>query len=257
MSVSLQFFGVAGYSLKTAGGVHVVIDPFIDDNPYCPVKSKDLDKVDLLLLTHNAFDHIGDAAKIIKKHKCKVICALDVLHNLVKYQDVDRDLIRVTIWGFRMEECGVPVAAVQSVHWSFAVKPDGAFLSGPALGFVVDAGDGVRIYHPGDTALFSDMKLIGEIYKPTAGLMHISLPMEPGVGLPHPECYKTGEITPKEGLIASEWLGLKDVVASHYVDAECGDVREFVRLTDENRKKGLYAPRTIVLKPGETYTWNR
>lgn len=255
MSVSLQFFGAAGYSLKTSKNVHVVMDPFMDENPFCPVSSDDLEKVDLLLLTHNAFDHLGDAAKIIKKHKCKVICALDVLHNLTAYQGVDPDLIRVTIWGFRMEECGVPVAAVQSVHWSFARTPDGQFLSGPAVGFIVDAGDGVVIYHPGDTALFSDMKLIGEIYKPTAGLMHISLPMEPGVGLPHPECYKTGEITPGEGLLAAEWMGLKDVVASHYVDPECDDVKEFLRLVEERKKNGGYAPNTIVLKPGETHTW--
>jgi L-ascorbate metabolism protein UlaG (beta-lactamase superfamily) len=57
MPVSIQFFGAAAYKIITEGGRHVLIDPFLDKNPYSPVKTKDLDQVDLLLLTHNAFDH--------------------------------------------------------------------------------------------------------------------------------------------------------------------------------------------------------
>lgn len=255
MAVSLQFFGVAGYKIITSDGTHIVIDPFLDDNPYCDISSSDLGQVDLLLLTHNAFDHVGDAAKIIKQYKPKVICALDVLHNLVHYQGADPDLFRVTIWGFRMEECGVPVTAVQSVHWSFARKPNGDFFTGPALGFIVDAGENKRIYHPGDTALFSDMKLIARYHQPTIGLMHVALPLEEGVTLPHPECYKSGELTPEEALTASEWLGLTDVVTSHYVDVNSRDIKDFVRLVEANRSSGGYAPNTIVLDIGEEHTW--
>ena len=68
MSVSVQFFGVAGYKIITADNKHVVIDPFLDGNKFSSVKSGDLEQVDLLLVTHNAFDHFGDAPKIIKKY---------------------------------------------------------------------------------------------------------------------------------------------------------------------------------------------
>jgi L-ascorbate metabolism protein UlaG (beta-lactamase superfamily) len=61
MSVSIRFFGAAAYLIATASGRHVLIDPFLNQNVYSPVKAADLERVDLLLLTHNAFDHFGDA----------------------------------------------------------------------------------------------------------------------------------------------------------------------------------------------------
>ena len=81
MGVSIQFFGAAAYKIVTAGGKHVLIDPFLNKNVYSPVKAADLDRVDLLLITHNAFDHFGDAPEIIKRHRCPVICAKDVMHH--------------------------------------------------------------------------------------------------------------------------------------------------------------------------------
>jgi L-ascorbate metabolism protein UlaG (beta-lactamase superfamily) len=98
------------------------------------------------------------------------------------------------------------------------------------------------------------MKMLGEINKPTIGFMHVSLPMEEGVALPHPETYKRGEVTPEEALIASEWLGLKHVVASHYVKSDSPDIQEFLDLVEENRKKGKYAPQVIVPELGEIFT---
>ena len=255
MSVSIQFFGVAGYKIVTSGGVHIVIDPFMDGNPHCPVKVDDLGRVDLLLVTHNAFDHFGDAPKVVKKYRPKVICALDVLHNLVKYHGCDPDLMRVTIWGMAIEECGVVVRPVESRHWSFARTADGQFLSGPAMGFVFDAGDGKVFYHPGDTALFSDMKLIGQFMKPTVGLLHVTLPEGEGVSLPHQEAYRCGEITPEEAIHASEWLGLKEVVVSHYIDPNCPDVKQFIDLVKVNKSRGAHAPECIVLAPGATHVW--
>jgi L-ascorbate metabolism protein UlaG (beta-lactamase superfamily) len=255
MSVSLQFFGVAGYKVVTTDGVHVVIDPFLEQNPFCSTGVDDLGRVDLLLVTHNAFDHFGDAPEVIKKYNCRVICAVDVLHHLVRYHGIDADLIRPTIWGMSVEEYGVFVRPVESRHGSFCRAPDGQLLSGPAMGFVVDAGEDIRIYHPGDTALFSDMKLIGRFCQPTVGLIHVTLPEGEGISLPHQESYKSGELTPEEALTASEWLGLREAVVSHYVDPKCADVTAFVKLVEENRQDGLYAPNTVVLAPGETHTW--
>ncbi|MCK4858676.1 MAG: MBL fold metallo-hydrolase [candidate division Zixibacteria bacterium] len=251
MSVRIQFFGVAGYMIVTSNGTHVLIDPFLDENPYSPVKSNEIEKVDLMLITHNAFDHFGDAPKIIKKHGCRVICAVDVLHHLVQYHGIDPGLILPTIWGMSMETHGVLVHPVESHHWSFTRKQDGALLSGPAMGFVIDAGENIRIYHPGDTALFSDMKLLGQYYKPNVGFVHVTLPEGEGVSLPNHECYRSGELTPRQALVASEWLGLEHVVVSHYVDPECDDVKEFVKLVDNNRQAGGYTPKLTVLKPGD------
>lgn len=253
MPVTIQFFGVAGYKIVTTSGIHVVIDPFLDSNPNCPVKVKDLGQVDILLITHNAFDHFGDAAQVARHYNPVVICAVDVLHNLVKYHDADPDRIRPTIWGMAIEEKGLVVRPCESRHWSFSRTKDGQLLSGPAMGFVFDAGDGKIIYHPGDTALFSDMKLIREYMHPTVGLIHVTLPEGEGVSLPHQHQYKCGEMTPTEALVACEWLGLKEVVVSHYMDPNCDDVKEFQKLIKAKREKGGYSPEAIVLTPGETH----
>jgi L-ascorbate metabolism protein UlaG (beta-lactamase superfamily) len=251
MAVEIQFFGVAGYKIVTSSGKHVVIDPFLEKNPYCKTKVGDLGRVDLLLITHNAFDHLGDAPEVIKRYKAVCVCAFDVHQNLVANYGIDPDFLRATIWGMRMDVEGVHVTPVESRHWSFARTPDGQVLSGPALGFMIPVGDGNTVYHPGDTALFSDMAILGKTFRPTIGLMHVSLPAEPGVAMPHPECYLSGELTPYEALQASELLGLPHVVASHYVDARCQDVSEFLRLVDEQKARGAYAPDVIVLAPDE------
>jgi L-ascorbate metabolism protein UlaG (beta-lactamase superfamily) len=150
-----------------------------------------------------------------------------------------------------MEVAGVRVRPIESHHWSFHVTPEGQLLSGPAMGFILDAAPGLRIYHPGDTALTYDMKLWGELYKPTIGLMHVTLPEGEGVSLPHMECYQTGELTPQEAFLASTWLGLDHIVVSHYVDPDCDDVTDFIRVAAaSNREDGL-APEISVLKPGE------
>ncbi len=251
MGVQLTFYGAAAYKIVTAAGRHVLIDPFLNKNSYSPVKAADLDRVDLLVLTHAAFDHFGDAPEILRRFRCPVIAAKDVLHLLERVHGIDPALFRVTIWGFRQEVAGVGVQAVESRHWSFAVTPDGQLLSGPALGYVVEAGPECRIYHPGDTALTQDMKLWGERYRPTVGLMHVTLPAGEGVSLPHMECYKTGEITPEEAYLASQWLGLRHIVASHYVDPDCQDVRDFLAIARAADRHDGLAPRVTVMKPGE------
>jgi L-ascorbate metabolism protein UlaG (beta-lactamase superfamily) len=249
MSVSIQFFGYSGYKIITADGTHVVVDPFLNNNPVAPFKAADLDRVDLLLITHNAYDHFGDAPEILRQHNCPVICALDVVHTLKTVHGIDPDLMRVTIWGMAMEVLGVPVRPIESHHWSFAVTPDNQMISGPAMGFIIEAAPDVRIYHPGDTAITYDMKLWGELYRPNVGLMHVTLPEG---SLPHMECYRCGELTVHESLLASQWLGLEHVVASHYVDPECEDVKKFCQLVEQSAAAGGYAPKVSVMKPGDT-----
>ncbi len=251
MGTKVQFFGVAGYKITTENGLSILVDPFIEGNPYCNLELSDLGKVDILLITHNAFDHFGDAPEIMRTYNPIAVCALDVQQNLTKYHGIDADRIRPTIWGMEILIEGISIKPVESHHWSFAKKEDGTLLSGPAMGFIIDIGNGQKFYHPGDTTLFSDMKLIGELYKPTIGFIHVSLPSEEGVGMPHPECYKTGELTPAEGLIASEWLQLETVIASHYVNPECDDVKGFVKLAEAQKKAGAYAPSVIVIDNGE------
>jgi hypothetical protein len=67
----------------------------------------------------------------------------------------------------------------------------------------------------------------------------------------HKLSYKCGELTPDTTLLASEWLGLKEVIVSSYIEPDNEDVKKFARLVEENKKKGKYAPNTHILKAGE------
>jgi len=248
MTTKLIFFGYAGYKIITPNNKHIVIDPFLTNNPAAPFTPAELEQVDLLLITHNAYDHFGDAPEIIERYKCPVVCALDVLHRLKTVHNIDPDLLRVTIWGMAMNVVGIPVRPIESHHWSFNITPDGDLLSGPAMGFIIETEPGVRIYHPGDTAITQDMKLWGELYKPTIGLMHVMLPEN---SLPHMENYLCGELTEEEVILASKWLQLKHIVASHYVSKDSPGVRSFIKKADIARKEGRLSAKVSVIDPGE------
>jgi L-ascorbate metabolism protein UlaG (beta-lactamase superfamily) len=248
VTVKLQYFGTAGYRIVTSTGKTVLIDPYLDDNPVCPIKAADVEAADVLLITHGAFDHLGTAPALIKRLRPLVVCAKDVAHNLTQVHGIDPDLIRVTIWGLQMEVAGVRLIAVPSQHWSFAVSPSGQLMTGPAVGFIVDAGPGVRIYHQGDSAITQDMRLWGELYRPTVGLMVVALPEE---GLPHMECYLSGETSAAEAFLAAEWLGLEHVITSHYQSPDHPDVQSFLRLAKATAEAKGYAPRISVLRAGD------
>ena len=253
MAVTLEFFGTAAYRIVTDKGTSVVIDPYLDGNPASPIKAADLPPVHLVLVTHNAYDHVGDAASILKRDGCPVICAKDVAHSLTTVHGVDPDQIRVTIWGLPLVVAGVRVHPVESHHWSFSVTPTGELLSGPAMGFMIDAAPGVRIYHPGDSAITRDFELFGELYQPTVGLIHVTLPED---SLPHYEVYRAGEMTVQEAALASRWLGLKHVVPSHYQSPDHPDVQRFVDLVEAMSAAGTWSPRISVMSPGDRIELN-
>jgi len=248
LNTQLIFFGYGGYKIITPDNTHIVIDPYLTGNPVAPFTPETLGQVDLLLITHNAYDHFGDAPEILRRYQCPVVCAKDVAHRLTEVFKVNPDLIRVTIWGMAMTVAGVQVRPVASVHWSFGVTPDGQLLSGPAMGFIIETEPGVHIYHPGDTAITQDMKLWGELYQPTVGLMHVMLPED---SLPHMECYLCGELTETEVILASQWLGLEHIVASHYIDADSEGVRSFLREAEKAKADGTLRAKISVIQPGE------
>jgi L-ascorbate metabolism protein UlaG (beta-lactamase superfamily) len=251
MATQLKFFGVAGYQLVKPDGTTILIDPFIDSNPECPLSVADLERVDLILVTHAAFDHVGDAAEIATKFNAPVVCGVDVKY-LLEDRGVDPDLLRVTIWGMWMKVLGVQVRPVESHHWSFSKTKDGQLLSGPAIGYIVETEPGVRIYHPADTAISYDLKLFAELYRPTVGLMHVSLPKGEAVNLPHHYMYQSGELTPYEAALASQWLNLDHILPNHYLRADHPDVTKFVEIMESFDRGDGTAPRISPLNPGDS-----
>ena len=128
--------------------------------------------------------------------------------------------------------------------------PDGTFAWAP-MAFVVYADPGVRFYHYGDTAIFSDMKLQAELYQPDR-CVGIANPEEILHRFPMPRRMLTAEMSPKEGALAAQWLGLETVLPCHYINPDCEEVREFNRFLSEAEERGHKVPKSVVLRPGDS-----
>jgi L-ascorbate metabolism protein UlaG (beta-lactamase superfamily) len=250
MSTRIRFFGVAAYELITEAGQHILIDPFLDDNPGSPVKSGELLQVDLIIVSHAAVDHLGDTETIARRTGAPIICGGEVRAYLMA-KGIPGEQIRATTWGIAVEVAGIKVQPLECHHWSQIKMPDGTFASGVPMAFIIYSDPGVRFYHYGDTAIFSDLKLQAELYQPTIGCIGIANPQEILHRYPMPGRMLTAEMNPQEGALAAQWLQLKTVLPCHYINPDCAEVREFERHLARAKEAGASIPNSVVLKPGE------
>lgn len=252
MSTKFQFLGIAGFLIISAKGTTVLIDPYMNDNKWCPLKVKDLDKVDLMLISHAAFDHFGDSAEIAIKFKCPVICGGDSKLLLIE-KGVPPDQIIETVWGVTVKASGILVRAVESHHRSFVKLKDGTIVSAIPLGYMIYLDDGTRVYNASDTAIFSDLKLFGELYKPQIGLINVTVANVFDF-LP---TYYTGEMSAYEAALASKWLNLEYAIACHYVDKTVDDVQKFIKLLNNMTSDEELYVKPIAMKPGEIFEYEK
>lgn len=129
------------------GSKTVIIDPFITDNPAASVALDGIPKLDLILVTHDHYDHIGDAKVLASRDEAEVIA----IHEIATSEDFKKLTATAMNIGGTYSSKGVQISMTPAVH------------SANSVGFVVYM-DGIRVYHSGDTALFSDMKLIPELF---------------------------------------------------------------------------------------------
>lgn len=254
-AVRIRFLGVAGYEIVTPQGQRIFIDPFLDANPGAPFKSHEIDRADLILVSHGAFDHLGDADKIAKRTGAPVVCGADVKAYLLA-KGIPEMQIRATVWGIAVEVAGFRIQPVECRHWSQVTLPDGQLVSGVPIGFILYVEPGLRFYHYGDSAIFSDLKLIGELYQPNVGCVGISNPEEILHMVKAPGRMLTAEMSPREGALAAQWLGLDVVLPCHYINPENNDdIVQFKRSLDQARTRGDRVPRSLVMKPGDVFSW--
>jgi L-ascorbate metabolism protein UlaG (beta-lactamase superfamily) len=218
----VTWFGHAAFKVEVAGKT-VLIDPWLDGNPSSPIKAAEIAKADVIYVTHDHGDHLGDAIKICKKTKAVFVATFE-LGNYAEENGVS-NVIGLNIGG-SAEVDEVKLTVVHATHTSSKGAPTG----------VIVEGEGKRIYHMGDTGLFSDLSLFGKFHKP-------DLAMVPIGGF-----YTMGA---REAAEAIALLKPKVAVPMHYgtfpVLAQSAD--EFVRLVREKTPR----VKVVVLKPGESY----
>lgn len=154
--MKLKYFSHSAFQITNSKGIVILIDPFLDDNPTSPVKSDQV-RADYIILTHAHGDHIGDSFKIAKKHNATIISIFE-LANYCSSKGLNTHGMH--IGGSHEFDFG---RIKFTIAHHGAVTPDNTY-GGVAAGVLITS-DGKTIYHTGDTGLFYDMKLIGEMNK--------------------------------------------------------------------------------------------
>jgi L-ascorbate metabolism protein UlaG (beta-lactamase superfamily) len=193
MENTITWLGHNAWSVET-GGKTILVDPFLNDSPTSPVKA-DRVKADFILLSHGHADHVGDTVAIARRTGAPVIANFEVTEWLKKQGVAENKVVPMNPGGGREQPFGRVKLTV--AHHSSSM-PDGSY-GGVPVGFLLEL-TGARIYLACDTALFLDMKLIGD------GGLDLAV-------LPIGDVYTMG---PEDSLHAIKLLNPKRVAPCHY-----------------------------------------
>jgi L-ascorbate metabolism protein UlaG (beta-lactamase superfamily) len=152
---TITWYGHACWLVQT--GEHaILLDPFLDSNPSAPCKAKDV-RADYVLVSHGHFDHCAEAAQVANANDATLIANFEIATWFGAKHGV-KNTIGMNLGGSTTTKFG---RLKMTVAWHSSVLPDGTYGGNPG-GFVLELNEGPRIYFACDTALFSDMRLIGE-----------------------------------------------------------------------------------------------
>ena len=166
----ITWLGHATALVQTARGTNLLIDPFIAGNPKYPKGYELPATIHYILLTHGHGDHISDAAAVAQKHGSTVVAVYELaayIAGLGVKQTIGMNL------GGAVELDDVAATMVDAKHSAGAQDEKGMHYVGIAGGFVLEVANGPVLYHAGDTAVFGDMQLIRELYRPEVAMLPI------------------------------------------------------------------------------------
>jgi L-ascorbate metabolism protein UlaG (beta-lactamase superfamily) len=222
--VRLKFHGHSCWEID-ADSRRVLIDPFLTGNPLADVGAETFAALDAVLITHGHGDHLGDAVDIARRSGAPIVSSYEIVNYCTARGCSGHPMNVGGGWSFPFGHVKLTIAHHTSTG------PAGEPL-GCAMGIVLTMG-GRKIYHAGDTGLFSDMKLIGE----TNGPLDVAL-------LPIGDNFTMGV---EDAARAAELVGARINIPMHYdtFDLIKVDPQEFVRRVEARGGKAR------VVRPGE------
>ena len=200
------------------GSKKVLIDPFIEGGSVLGTNP------DIVAVTHGHADHLGQTVALNRK-----TVAITEIARYLKAKGLPAESMNI---GGTIIVDGVSFTMTAAVHSTMIEEAGPGFSAGAAAGFVIGM-DSVKVYHAGDTALFSDMKLIGELYHPDIALLPIGGRFTMGIA---------------EAMMAANFIGAKTVIPIHYntwekIDADPQQFKRAIERTTDIKVQ--------VIKPGE------
>lgn len=232
MATEITWLGHSTFEIRLDSGAVILIDPWLA-NPKFPA-GYELERVDLLLLTHGHSDHIADAVSTAQKFESTVVSNFEI--GLWLGSKGVKNVVGMNKGG-KTSAAGCTIAMVQAQHSSSIQDGDQILYGGEPAGYVVKTPDGRSFYHAGDTNVFSDMELIRLLYEPELAMLPIG------------DLYT---MDPREAAIACEFLSPKLVMPMHYgtFPPLAGTPKQLRRLLGSSSPVEVLSP-----EPGETISW--
>lgn len=235
--VDITWLGHSTFLLTGPTGKTVLIDPFVMSNPRCPDALKSFEHLDVVAITHAHFDHIGDVVQVCAENDPSAVVAIIELAAWLRTQGIESEAIVEMNIGGTVQLDGVSITMVNATHSAGIQDGDRMLYGGAPAGLILRFDDGTSIYHAGDTDVFGDMALIGELYAPDTALLPIG------------DNYTMG---PRSAAKACELLGVRRVVPMHYGTWPVL-VGTPAQLRAECAKRGLDVE-VLAIEPGQTIT---
>ena len=196
--MEITWLGHATFQFRLDSGEVVVMDPWVDGNPSYP-KGHKFERVDAILVSHAHFDHIHDAVPLAKKFKPGKVVA--IFETCVWLTSKGVENCSGMNKGGTQEIGPLKATMTNAVHSCGIQDGDQMLYGGEAAGYILHLPDGRALYFAGDTAVFSDMQLIAQLYKPELAFLPIG------------DFYTMG---PREAALACKLLNVKNVVPMHF-----------------------------------------
>jgi L-ascorbate metabolism protein UlaG (beta-lactamase superfamily) len=230
----IKWISHAAFQITSGKGKVIYIDPWLD-NPLSNSKLDDVQEATLVLVTHDHFDHVGQAAEIVKKTGGLLVANVETARRLKSETQIPDD--KVCYFGYGMNIGGslvyegVTLIMTQAFH---------STATGAPCGYIIRLEDGTTLYHAGDTGIFDSMKTFAELYKIDIALLPIG---------------SVFTMDPLQAARATKMIAPKKVIPMHYKTFPIlvQDPKEFMDLVKKE------APKTevVALKPGEEYVYSK